>query len=319
MAPHCTTSPILLPPHSSFSSTHFYIDLTRFPFDAQLLNIGFEPSEHAADEVTLRMLQDTGSHIQSNLVRPGGLAEWDIASCREVHSINVLEFDQTKWANVEVQIVVCRKHGYYLKKILFTCGLINIMSWTVFFLDPADVGDRIGISSTIALTVIAFNSIVNESLPRISYMTKMDIYLTFMFTSVVLTALESVVVFKMVKTHPTAATDLDDLCFRASVFLAVASTAWFLVGGWYYRRQADTNRDGVLDAVEVEAMHAEDGRTSVLSAVTKQLGVAAAGAVLVLGWWYSVDAGAVLLVGVVGAALCCHLGLLFATRPKQKS
>ena len=95
-----------------------FMDLKMFPFDAQLLNVGFESSAHTSDEVALHMFKGAASNVQSALIRPGGLAEWEFSSVREVERLNLLEFDQTEYSGVEVQVVVKRLSGYYVKKIM---------------------------------------------------------------------------------------------------------------------------------------------------------------------------------------------------------
>jgi hypothetical protein len=56
------------------------------------------------------------------------------------------------------------------------------------------VADRISISTTLGLTAIAFNFVVSDSLPRIPYMTSMDIYLNLSFVAIVFSVLENVMV-----------------------------------------------------------------------------------------------------------------------------
>ena len=126
------------------------------------------------------------------------------------------------------------------------------MSWSCYWIDPLEVGDRIGISTTLALTVIAFNFCVNDALPRISYMTYMDTYLTFMFVSVVFTVFENVAVYRIAQQpNGTAVAEIVDLgSFGLAVLATVASTVCFMCGG-SWRKSADTNNDGILDADEI--------------------------------------------------------------------
>jgi gamma-aminobutyric acid receptor subunit beta len=48
------------------------------------------------------------------------------------------------------------------------------MSWTVFWIDPAQFGPQIGMSATSMLTLIAFQFAMANILPRLSYYTLLD-------------------------------------------------------------------------------------------------------------------------------------------------
>jgi hypothetical protein len=208
-----------------------HMDLSEFPFDTQVLDIIFETSSFTSDQVELRMKRGTGNHVESKLVAPGGLAEWELLALRELERDSILEFDGSTYSTVEVHIVVKRLAGFYLKKIVTTICLIVGMSWSVFFMDPADIGDRVGISATMSLTTIAFNFVVNESLPRVNYYTTMDKYLTFCFVVVVFTVLENVLVYKLNQydgVWKERAAAVDTSSFIAAVLLTTFATLWFL-------------------------------------------------------------------------------------------
>ena len=237
-----------------------FMNLRAFPFDAQVLNISFESGAHAADEVELQMLRTAGSNVASRLVQEGGLAEWGFASLREVERVNTLEFDDSQYSNLEVQVVVRRHSGYYVKKIMLTVLLIVGMSWSVLWIDPTEVADRIAISTTLGLTAIAFNFVVNDALPKIPYFTSMDYYLTLSFFAIVFTVLENVVSFYISQggvghdaaAAMAAAKDLDFISFVASAGVMALLTAWFL-SHLLWEKCADTNKDGIVDAAEVIA------------------------------------------------------------------
>ena len=148
------------------------MDLRAFPFDAQLLNISFESGACDATEVRLQMKRDHDDNVAPRLLCEGGLAEWQVSSVREVEGQKkVGAWDP--YSHFEVHVVVLRLFGYYVKKISSTVFLIVAMSWSVYFIDPGEVADRIAISTTLGLTAIAFNFVVSDALPRIPYMTSM--------------------------------------------------------------------------------------------------------------------------------------------------
>ena len=52
--------------------------------------------------------------------------------------------------------------------------LIVMMSWVVFWIDPAKFGPQIGLSVTAMLTLIAFQFTLTTSLPKVGYFTVLD-------------------------------------------------------------------------------------------------------------------------------------------------
>ena len=51
------------------------------------------------------------------------------------------------------------------------------MAWTVFWVDPENVGPQLGISTASVLTLIAFQFSLVRMLPRVSYLTRIDLFL----------------------------------------------------------------------------------------------------------------------------------------------
>ena len=51
------------------------------------------------------------------------------------------------------------------------------MSWTVFWIDPDQLGVQIGVATTSILTLIAFLFSLKALLPPVSYLTRMDMFI----------------------------------------------------------------------------------------------------------------------------------------------
>ncbi len=65
-----------------------------------------------------------------------------------------------------------------------------IPSWTVFWLDPSELSAQATISVTTILTVIAFAFAIQANLPKVSYLTFIDVFFLICYLFVFLTALE---------------------------------------------------------------------------------------------------------------------------------
>ena len=92
-------------------------------------------------------------------------------------------YTEEHFARFDYEHWMRRRLGYYLWRGIGPLTLIVIMSWAVFWIDPAQLGVQVGIASTSMLTLIAFLFALGRTLPPVSYLTRMD---SFIFGSVCL-------------------------------------------------------------------------------------------------------------------------------------
>ena len=70
-----------------------------------------------------------------------------------------------------------RSQNYYFFKIMFPILFLLIITWSVFWIDPKDLESRITISTVCLLTLIAYNFIIDQDLPKLSYLTFIDSFI----------------------------------------------------------------------------------------------------------------------------------------------
>ena len=78
-------------------------------------------------------------------------------------------------------ILFSRSMGYYIIQVYVPSSLIVVMSWVSFYLDRKSAPARVGLGVTTVLTMVTLMGSVNRSLPKISYMKALDVYLAFCF------------------------------------------------------------------------------------------------------------------------------------------
>jgi hypothetical protein len=93
-----------------------------------------------------------------------------------------------------------RMVGYYVVKVFLPLLLIVLMSWAVFWIDPSLVSAQISVSITSMLTLIAYQFVLADLLPKISYITRMDIFLLGS-TALIYAALVEVIITSHMATH----------------------------------------------------------------------------------------------------------------------
>jgi hypothetical protein len=167
-----------------------HFDLTHFPFDKQVLEVEIESL--AWSEQYLKF------HEEADMIGLSSdfeLAEWHSTSIateiREGREIR----DRHPFSEFVMLIHVERLSGFYLWRLFMPMLIIVALSWSVFWMKDDDLSNRLLVSFTGILTVVAYNFTVSDSLPHISYMTFMDAVITFSFFLMALTIVENIVVF----------------------------------------------------------------------------------------------------------------------------
>ena len=112
-----------------------------------------------------------------------------------------------------------------------------MLSWSVFWMDQSSLGDRISVSFIGILTVVAYQFILSEILPRISYLTLMNGFLNMSFFVVCASVVVSLWVGSLDRHGQTATGDrIDRRCrwiFPVVYFgllLLVVGLTFFVIG-----------------------------------------------------------------------------------------
>ena len=71
-----------------------------------------------------------------------------------------------------------RRHlGFFVGKAFFSVAIIVFMSWVVFWIGTEHIGPRLSVVVTSMLTLVAYRFLLGQSLPPVSYLTRLDHYL----------------------------------------------------------------------------------------------------------------------------------------------
>jgi hypothetical protein len=104
---------------------------------------------------------------------------------------------------------VRRKIGYYIWKVIIPLAMVVMMSWAVFWLDPKQAGPQIGIAATSILTLIAYRFTLGFLVPRLSYLTRLDLFITGASLLVFVALVEALATVSLAEEHPTLARRID--------------------------------------------------------------------------------------------------------------
>ena len=74
------------------------------------------------------------------------------------------------------EFTAVRDAQHYILKVILPLVLIVIMSWAGFWIDPVNANSQISVAVTSMLTLIAYRYAVDIQVPRLPYMTRIDLF-----------------------------------------------------------------------------------------------------------------------------------------------
>lgn len=151
-------------------------NMRLYPFDTQRLEAVFELIGFHTGEVVL----EAGSGKKD---RPIHVSQWDLSgietSIRNRESIAV--GSPGKSSEFVVAFDIRREPIFTLRLVGLPLALIVMLSWSVFWMERSSLGDRISVSFVGILTAVAYQIVVGDLLPHVSYITVMHAFLNFSF------------------------------------------------------------------------------------------------------------------------------------------
>ena len=152
--------------------------LQSFPFDRQDFGIQFvairyQPNEVAfvADENWIRDGVRQAAGISTSVT----LADWAIERWDAKASVYALT-PRLQYSGYVFEFTARRNVEYYILKVILPLVLIVMMSWSVFWTEPTNSNTQFSIAVTSMLTLIAYRFAMDTQLPRLPYMTRLDVF-----------------------------------------------------------------------------------------------------------------------------------------------
>jgi len=158
---------------------HETMELYRFPFDTQDLAVTVLsglPSEE------VQLVEDP---LQSSVINVDAFTdvqEWRLYNVVQTTSGQMTRFGLTGESKQQAYVMcranVARKIGYYVTNIFITSFLIVGLVFTTFATSYENSSSRVASVLTLILTSVAYRFSIAGTLPRISYLTTVDVYLS---------------------------------------------------------------------------------------------------------------------------------------------
>ncbi len=159
------------------------LELNDFPFDQQIFEINLGTVGHYSDEIEL--VVDPGSEISKKFSLP----DWDVINWDVKVGSKQIFSNKKPHDMVTLSFKAHRRAGYFIGKVIIPLILVVAMSWAVFWIDPKASGTMVSVAITAMLTLIAYRFAVGANLPKVDYMTRLDLFILcssiMVFTSLV--------------------------------------------------------------------------------------------------------------------------------------
>ncbi len=154
-----------------FNATlHGDFDLSRFPFDSQILDVELQSFEWDRDNLVV-VPNEALTGFDPDFQTP----EWSIVSTEVLLGDRSEIRDDRPFSTYVFRIRAQRRAGHYLLRILMPLMFVMALTWSAFWMP---VGQRFRVGFIALLTVVASHTVIAGSLPRLHYPTFADVLLT---------------------------------------------------------------------------------------------------------------------------------------------
>ena len=208
-----------------FARVETPMDLRRFPFDTQRLEIFFHPFLYQRDEVVL--VPD--NRLARTWNQNPGIADWSREGVSmEERGIDIAYFDEShsEISEFVVTVEIKRRPTHMIISIILPMVLLVSLTWSVFWMDNETLANRINITFIGILSVVAYYFVILNNVPEVSYLTLTDAFIISTFLILAAGVVITVVMENYTREDkPERAARVDRICrwaFPLAYFLSSA-------------------------------------------------------------------------------------------------
>ncbi|XP_072923353.1 gamma-aminobutyric acid receptor subunit gamma-2 isoform X2 [Hemitrygon akajei] len=152
------------------------LQLHNFPMDEHSCPLEFSSYGYPKDEIIYQWKQSS--------VEVGDTRSWRLYQFAFIGLRNSTEFVKTTSGDYVVMSVyfdLSRRMGYFTIQTYIPCTLTVVLSWVSFWINKDAVPARTSLGITTVLTMTTLSTIARKSLPKVSYVTAMDLFVSVCF------------------------------------------------------------------------------------------------------------------------------------------
>lgn len=148
------------------------MDLKNFPMDSQTCTMQLESFGYTMNDLIFEWLDVGAVQVADDLQLPQFVLKEDkgLGYCTK-------HYNTGKFTCIEVKFYLERQMGYYLIQMYIPSLLTVILSWVSFWINMDAAPARVGLGITTVLTMTTQSSGSRASLPKVSYVKAIDIWM----------------------------------------------------------------------------------------------------------------------------------------------
>lgn len=158
-------------------------DLRRFPFDEQQLRVELESADYPESEVRL-----LAGHVERADRHPPQW--WRFGDTRI--TVGTTTWQDVPYSSAIISASAERQASHYVWRVLIPLLVIVMVSWGVFWIGSDELESQMQLSVTCLLSVVAFNYVVLDDLPKVPYLSVMDHWILMSYVFVFVGTVENI-------------------------------------------------------------------------------------------------------------------------------
>ena len=159
----------------------------------QVCDIKFESFGYTTRQLKFRWLNS--SHVNENI----SLAQFDLRVT--MNSQYDTDYYDVPYPGLILKLSLMRKLNYHLVQTYVPSAVYLTVSWLALFVPPQSVAERLAMAMTIMLTLTAMFASERQSVPRVSYVTHLDVWMLACVLVVFLELAEVTLVLHLLRTQ----------------------------------------------------------------------------------------------------------------------
>uniref|UniRef100_A0A7N4PUE4 Gamma-aminobutyric acid receptor subunit gamma-2 n=1 Tax=Sarcophilus harrisii TaxID=9305 RepID=A0A7N4PUE4_SARHA len=152
------------------------LQLHNFPMDEHSCPLEFSSYGYPQEEIVYQWKR---SSVEVGDTRSWRLYQFSFVGLR--NTTEVVKTTSGDYVVMSVYFELSRRMGYFTIQTYIPCTLIVVLSWVSFWINKDAVPARTSLGITTVLTMTTLSTIARKSLPKVSYVTAMDLFVSVCF------------------------------------------------------------------------------------------------------------------------------------------
>jgi hypothetical protein len=177
------------------------MQLRKFPFDSQVLEASIISFGDHSDQVLLvvdeQILGATEEFAERN--QKVNIAQWQFDNLALTsREADFRYYGGTKvFSEIQMEISLTRHSVNFVWKVIIPLVVLVLLMWAVFWLEVDNLSERLNLAFIGVLTIVAYQFLIDGTIPRIAYFTFTDTILLYSFVVMCVAIFESLIVYSL--------------------------------------------------------------------------------------------------------------------------